>query len=116
MKNYPALVQGLYFLITGVWPLLSINTFQKVTGPKNDLWLVQTVGVVVAATGAALVLAGATGDVSPPVVLLAIGSAAGLGGIDIVYTAKRVIAPIYLADAFVEACLILWWALKIGPA
>ena len=29
-------VQGLYCLITGVWPLVSIDTFQAVTGPKTD--------------------------------------------------------------------------------
>jgi len=29
-----AILQGLYFVITGIWPLLSISTFQAVTGPK----------------------------------------------------------------------------------
>src|SRR5438270_11614006 len=41
------LVQGVYYLLTGVWPLVSIDTFQMVTGPKTDLWLVQTVGALI---------------------------------------------------------------------
>jgi hypothetical protein len=28
--------QGLYYLATGVWPLVSIETFQRVTGRKTD--------------------------------------------------------------------------------
>jgi hypothetical protein len=34
--------------MTGLWPLVSIGTFQQVTGPKTDLWLVKTVGVLIA--------------------------------------------------------------------
>ena len=29
-------VQGAYFLVTGVWPLVSIRSFQAVTGKKTD--------------------------------------------------------------------------------
>src|SRR5437879_6174180 len=39
-RAYPPLAQGLYFLLTGLWQLLSISSFQAVTGPKHDLWLV----------------------------------------------------------------------------
>ncbi|MCI0462876.1 MAG: hypothetical protein L0Z62_38510 [Gemmataceae bacterium] len=27
-------VQGVYYLLAGVWPLLSLGTFEAVTGPK----------------------------------------------------------------------------------
>src|SRR5690606_5458945 len=36
-------VQGLYFFLTAVWPLLHIESFQLVTGFKTDIWLVDTV-------------------------------------------------------------------------
>src|SRR4051794_14622821 len=29
-------VQGVYYFVTGVWPLVSIETFLMVTGPKTD--------------------------------------------------------------------------------
>jgi hypothetical protein len=36
MEFLVALVQGTYFFVTGIWPILSMNTFLKVTGPKTD--------------------------------------------------------------------------------
>jgi hypothetical protein len=29
-----AWIQGVYFAVTGIWPLVSIETFQKVSGKK----------------------------------------------------------------------------------
>lgn len=52
-----ALVQGIYFFVTGVWPLISTNTFQMVTDPKTDLWLVKTVGIILATIGAVRIFA-----------------------------------------------------------
>ena len=116
MKGTVAMVQGGYFLVTGIWPLVSIGTFQMVTGPKRDLWLVKTAGVLIAAIGAALLLAGARGELTPATALLAVGSAAGLAVIDVVYVSKGVIAPVYLLDAVAEAALIIWWAVLILQA
>jgi hypothetical protein len=59
-------VQGAYFLLTGVWPLVSIRSFQWVTGPKTDHvhtgreadhWLVMTVGVLVTSVAVTLLTA-----------------------------------------------------------
>ena len=104
-----ALVQGAYFFLTGVWPIVHIGSFLAVTGPKADLWLVKTVGAIVAVVGVVLLLAARSGRVTPEVVLLAIGSAAALGAVDVVYVAKRVIPKVYLLDAAAEAALMLAW-------
>lgn len=58
-----ALVQGIYFLITGIWPLLSMKTFLLITGPKTDLWLVKTFGLILAVIGAVLLYAQMTGKI-----------------------------------------------------
>lgn len=116
MMDTLAILQGSYFLITGVWPLFSIRTFQMVTGPKHDLWLVKTVGVTIAAIGAPLILAGTRGEVPPSVALLAVGSAAGLGAIDVIYALKKVISPVYLLDAAVETILVIWWGVLVKQA
>ncbi len=108
-----AFVQGIYFLVTGIWPILSMKTFLLITGPKMDLWLVKTVGLILAVIGAVLLYAQITGMVNPPVILLAMGSALGLALVEIIYTSKRVISPIYLADAFVEFILIVWWSVDL---
>jgi len=52
-----AFVQAWYYLVTGVWPLVNISSFQLVTGPKTDLWLVKTVGVLVTVISVTLLIA-----------------------------------------------------------
>jgi hypothetical protein len=108
------LAQGGYYVATGIWPLISMRTFERVTGPKIDKWLVKTVGVLVTAIGSTLTLAAARKDSSPEARLLAIASAASLTAIDVVYVAQRRIAPIYLLDAAAELALIGGWWLMGG--
>jgi hypothetical protein len=108
-----ALVQGTYFVFTGIWSLVDIDSFQKVTGPKTDVWLVKTVGVLVIAIGSGLIVAGMQEQVSPEIAVIATASAAGLLGIELVYVFKRVIAPIYAVDAVVEMGLLGWWAARL---
>jgi hypothetical protein len=109
-------IQGCYFLLTGVWPLLSLETFEAVTGEKTDDWLVITVGVLVAAIGIVLLMSAWRRNVSPEIALLGCATAASLAVVDVVYVAKRVIAPIYLLDAAIEALLVcawaMWWAMS----
>ena len=107
-----AAVQGVFYLLTGVWPLVHMESFEAVTGPKTDDWLVYTVGVLVAVVGLVLLSAARSGRVAPEVALLAVGCAIGLAGIDVVFVSRGVIDPIYLADAAVEAVLVLWWAVS----
>jgi hypothetical protein len=113
MEYLVALVQGIYFFVTGIWPLLSMKTFLRVTGPKTDLWLVKTVGIILAVIGAVLILAQINSQVNTPIIVLAIGSAIGLAIVEFIYVAKRVISPIYLGDAAAELALVAWWGLSI---
>lgn len=103
-------LQGVYFCVTGVWPLVSLPTFEAVTGPKTDHWLVRTVGVIVTAIGVTLLASAWKGRRVDEVALLAVLSAAGLAAIDVIYVARGVILPVYLADAAAEAALIGGWA------
>lgn len=41
------MAQGVYYVVSGAWPLVHIDSFQKVTGRNTDLWLVHTVGLLV---------------------------------------------------------------------
>ncbi len=104
-----ATVQGLFYLATGVWPLIDIESFMAVTGQKTDVWLVYTVGVLVAAIGIVLLMSARSGRITPEVASLAILSAAGLTAIDVIFVVRGVILPIYLTDAVVELLLIGWW-------
>jgi hypothetical protein len=111
-----AAVQGAYFVLTGIWPLFGINSFQAVTGAKTDVWLVYTVGCLVAAVGASLLVAAFTGRTSLEVIVLAVGSAVALAGIDLIFVVRGVISWVYLLDALAEGGLVAWWVLSyVGP-
>ncbi len=109
VSAYVLLIQGLYYVLTGIWPLVSIDTFQMVTGPKTDLWLVQTVGVLIGVIGLVMLAAIWRGWATAEVVLLATGSALALMGIDIVFVVWQVISRIYLLDAVGEGVLLVAW-------
>ena len=110
MVEWLAIVQGLYYLVTGVWPLVHMPSFIAVTGPKTDLWLVRTVGVLVTVLGAVLIAASRTRRLTPEIVMLAVGSALGLAAVDLRYALAGRISAVYLADAAVELALsLLWW-------
>jgi hypothetical protein len=112
MDYLVALIQGIYFLVSGIWPIISMGTFLKVTGPKTDLWLVKTVGIILALIGLVLIVAQLQAEISNSIIILAIGSALSLALVEMIYVAKRVISPIYLADAVVELIFIGWWILS----
>lgn len=89
-------------MTTGIWPVLHMRSFEAVTGPKRERWLVKTMGLFIAAVGVAL---GTTRDVR----VLGITTAAALCACDVVYAGKRRISPVYLLDAVVEGALVAGW-------
>lgn len=110
------ILQGGYYLFTGVWAIIGIGTFQKVTGPKVDTWLVKTVGAIVTVIGGVLLSAGLRQQTSPEMTALSIGSAASLGLVSLWYPLRGRISKIYWLDSLAEATLIgLWWLLRRKP-
>lgn len=101
------LIQGVYYAITGIWPIVSIETFEAVTGPKTDHWLVQTVGALVTVMGLALLASGWQRNASAETMVLAIGGTIAFSAVDIIFTMKGVIDPIYLADAGAQIILLM---------
>ena len=98
-------VQGIFYVVTGAWPLLSLRTFELVTGPKVDDWLVQTVGVLAIVIGVALLVGARREQPSAETATLAVGAAAGFAAVDLVFVLGGRIPPVYLADAAVELLL-----------
>lgn len=107
------LAQAIYYLISGIWPVVEIRSFQALTGPKVDLWLVKTVGLLVAVVGAALGVAGARRRITPETAMVAMGTSAGLAAIDAVYVARRRISLVYLLDAAGELLMLAGWLLAL---
>lgn len=111
------MLQGVYYLFTGIWAIVGIGTFQKVTGPKVDTWLVKTVGAIVTVIGGVLLSAGLRRQTTPEMTALSLGSAASLGLVSLWYPLRGRISKIYWLDTLAEATLVgLWWMIKRNPA
>ncbi|AUX48764.1 hypothetical protein SOCE26_103050 [Sorangium cellulosum] len=110
--RHVALVQGIFYVATGVWPLVSLRTFEAVTGPKTDKWLVKTVGALIGVVGAALLAEARRPTVSPAGKLVGAGSALALAAVDVVYTSRGRISKVYLLDAAVELGIAGAWLLS----
>jgi hypothetical protein len=108
-------VQSAYFVATGVWPLVHLRSFLAVTGPKYDLWLVKTVGLLVGIIGVAVGIAAWCRRYTPETVTLAAGSAALLAGVDVYYHARGTIPAVYLIDAAAEVVLVVLWIVLWRP-
>lgn len=100
-------VQGIYYVLTGVWPLVHLRSFEAVAGPKTDDWLVHMVGLLVAVIGATLLVAARAWHGRREILVLAVGSAIAFTMIDVWYVIAGTISGVYLADAVVEVGLII---------
>src|SRR5687767_11872068 len=106
MTRWMLMAQGVYYALTGAWPLVSMATFESVTGPKTDDWLVHMVGALAVAIGVTLVGSAPRRDPSSAL-LLAGAAAAAFASIDLVYALNGTISWVYLADAVLEILFLL---------
>lgn len=104
-----ALAQGVYYGATALWPLVSRRSFEAVTGPKDDWWLVETVALLILPIGGALASAGARDRVTPEIALLGAGAAGLLGASDVLVAVRRRGRWSYLADAVASGAIVAAW-------
>ncbi len=109
----PLLIQGIYYVITGIWPILNITSFVQVSGPKIDLWLVKTVGVLIGVIGGSLLIHyfNKKASLTLEIKFLSIASAVCLGFIDVYYVAIDRVWDVYLFDAIAQAVILFMWAI-----
>ena len=107
---------AVYYLITGLWPLLHIDSFMAVTGPKNDIWLVRMVGLLAASTGLCMAYSANRKQFPTLIFLLGILNAASFIAVDVVYVLNGTIRPIYLLDAVAEMFLFLCYIVLLRSA
>lgn len=101
--------QAVFYLVTGLWPLVSLASFEAVTGPKTDDWLVRVVGLLAASIGVALWTGTRSPSLPPDKAIVQLGglSALSFAVIELYYVMAGRLAPIYLADAALEALFVL---------
>lgn len=100
-----AQAQGIFNVLGGLWPLMSLRTFEAVYGPKTDHYLQHTVGGLLTTVGAAQLLS--KDDDAGTARALGIGTAVTLLAIDAAYIPRGRMSRAYLQDA---ACEVAWLA------
>jgi hypothetical protein len=98
------------FGLGGLWSVVHRRSFEAVTGPKIDYWLVRTVGLLLTTIAMVLWRAADRDRLSSEARLLGATSAAALLAIDLRYVAKRRIRHVYLLDALAQAGILAGWA------
>jgi hypothetical protein len=86
-----------------------MRSFEAITGPKQDKWLVKTAGLLIGCIGGYLLWKGRGRKTEDADAVLGVTSAASLTAIDVWYSLRGRISPIYLADAVAEIGLIGAW-------
>lgn len=102
-------VMSSYYLITGIWPILHINSFMAVTGPKTDIWLVKMVGLLTISISIQLFAELKNRSAS---LRLPVTAALSYLIIDTYYAFNGTISKIYLADGLLQVGFLI--ALFIG--
>jgi hypothetical protein len=104
-----ACAHGTYNLVSGLWPIVHLRSFERVFGPKADEWLVHTVAGLLAVIGCSQIRGTASVEGQDIARRLGIGTSATLLAIDLIYVPKGRLSKMYLLDAVVEAAWIRAW-------
>jgi hypothetical protein len=111
MKLYRTLllIQAIYTLVTAIWPILHIESFMIITGPKTDIWLVKTVSVLLIALSVSWLLALRYRWDHRPVLASLFASSTGLVIVELWYVAMNEISMVYLLDAGLQVVFLITW-------
>jgi hypothetical protein len=97
-------MQGWFYGIGGLWPLVHFRSFEAVVGPKPDRLQTEVTAALFAAVGAALLAGTAEDRSSRPVRLLATaGGRDGVRGL----AAPAELRPLFLAEAALEGLFVI---------
>jgi glycine/D-amino acid oxidase-like deaminating enzyme/nitrite reductase/ring-hydroxylating ferredoxin subunit len=107
-RTAPRIPQGAYYVASGLWPMLHLRSFQAATGTRGPGWLVRSLGGVVAAVGAAL-LVGPGAASMRRTRALGLGSALALGAAGVYVAARGRGWRVNLADAAVHTGFLVAW-------
>lgn len=108
-----ARAHGLFNVAGGLWPLVHLRSFQAVSGPKADRWLVETVAGLMVVNGMVQLSARSSPQATRT---LGIGTALWLAAIDVRYASTGRISKVYLLDAAAELAWVAAWASTLSTS
>lgn len=101
-------VQAAYYLITGLWPLAHLKSFEALTGPKPDRFVVESTGLLFVATGATLATAAVNPAPGRPVRVLSVLTPIVSTFVTLRHRPR--VRAIYMVDAVAQCALATWVA------
>lgn len=105
-----SLFQAAHYILTGLWAVLHLRSFEALTGKKQDRWLVRSTGLMIATVGSYFLMAGVQGP-SPRTRWFGMLFPAALATADVCWAWRSTRAKAYLADALVAGIVIGAWFL-----
>jgi hypothetical protein len=104
------LSQGIFYIASGLWPIVHFRSFEKAAGPRYDRRLMKALGGLTAVLGATLVAGSFERKSSTALRVLGIGSAIALAAADVVAIArKRLSTKAAIADIVAEGGIVGGW-------
>jgi hypothetical protein len=104
-----ARAHGLFNIAGGLWPLVHLQSFEKVFGAKADRWLERTVAALLVGIGWTQFRAASAPGGAAHARRIGMATAATLLAIDLLYVPVGRIRPTYLLDALAEAGWLRAW-------
>ena len=110
---FAAFAQGFFCLVIGMWPVVSFQSFQSLTGQKPDHWALTLAGLLLAGIGASMLIAAVRRDIAFEVFVIGLATALSLAATDIIFVIEGSIPPVYLLDAVAESLFVTLWIFAI---
>ncbi|HEY7875451.1 MAG TPA: hypothetical protein VIG64_10045 [Actinomycetota bacterium] len=105
-----ARAQGIFNVLGGAWPIVSLRTFEAIYGPKKlDVYLQKTSGALFMASGLALLRTERSEESVRAARRIGMGVAAAYLAIDLIYVPEGEIHKTYLLDAAMEIGWLAAW-------
>ena len=107
-----AFAQGTYVLVGALWPLLSMASFEEVTGNKRDEWLVRSVAGILLVLGSLLVHdAFFHRHIARTLRIMASGISLVLGVVALFSSLSGRVSWLYLPDGVIHIAFAVGWIL-----
>jgi hypothetical protein len=105
-----AILHGAYLVVGGLWPILDLEGFGRVTPPKLEGWLPKAVGACMANVGIALGAAGLRGKVARELRILGASTALSFAAMDFWHAGpRRRISRVYMLKGITQLAFAAAW-------
>lgn len=108
-----ALVQGIYLMVVGLWPVVDAESFMTIAGPRLDVWALKITGLLMAVIGFVLLHARQRTVINNSLAMLGLLTAIAIAITEIYYVSQGTIRGIYLLDAIIEIIFLLMWLISM---